>query len=274
MAAQQAQEEFASTYVAGSDDLTRTLPPGAETVVVGDNLGQGTVDSMATTMVTTMMGGEMSNTMQTEVLDGQAGLDTVSMPTTLLPVPTEYVRLLGQEDLDGLERDIGCTIKVNEPEPGSDAYSFIIYGTKEQRHACHERIEEILTDRQQTAVEYSVPPTDVLPNEALPTGMMGYDANATTYVGGDDRYYSNAPNDGEAYEDNLVASTILPIPKEYVQYLGNLDAIMAQTGCQVVLSQSGDYEDEWQVALFGDPQQRENAHKAIEDSINDALDVQ
>jgi hypothetical protein len=195
------------------------------------------------------------------VADQAEAVESVSMPTTVLPVPEEYVRMLTQEDIDALEREIGCAIKINEPEPGNDAYNFIIYGTKEQRSECHTQIEELLTRRQSEVMQAGeyIPTTDVL----------GSDAQMETDMPSDlapDGLQMQVP------DDNVVPCTVLPIPLQYLELLDNLEAIQHATNCQIKVTPPELDDQVYQLTLYGDQQSRDEAHKEIENSINDALD--
>merc|ERR1712113_369063 len=171
--------------------------------------------------------------------------------------------MLTQEDIDSLQQQIGVEIVIAEPEPGAEDWSFTLHGSEEQRETCHRSIEELLSQRQEEMLlsQGQIPPTQptVDAEATMPTTILDASAEAIS----DD-------------QSGLVPCTVLPIPYEYLRTLYNLDPIQEVTGATIKVSppESGAENGDWQLSLFGTPTQRQQAHQAIEATINDSLNPQ
>merc|ERR1719401_281121 len=190
-------------------------------------------------------------------------MPAVSPQTTVLPIPQEYVGMLQHNDIENLEQAIGVQIAISEPEPGTEDWIFTLHGSDEQRDQCHRSIEELLSQKQEEMLlqQGAIPPTQPTMDSdpQMPTTMLDAPEEAMT----DD-------------QGGLVPYTVLPIPYEYLRTLYNLDPIQEVTGATIKVSppESGAENGDWQLSLFGTPTQRQQAHQAIEATINDSLNPQ
>jgi hypothetical protein len=175
--------------------------------------------------------------------------------TTVLPIPAEYIGYLGDSDIKQLEEDLGVQIDIAEGETvggQSGEWIFTVYGNPENRDACHRAIEDLLTRRQEEA-QGVVPPT-----------MVDAGMQQTTLL---------EPGQVPLGPDDI---TVVSMPFDYLRLLYDLDAISDVTGAQVTVQEPapGDVNVDWTLTIIGTEKQRQQAHKAIQDTIESELSRQ
>mmetsp|Transcript_34503 Transcript_34503/g.77369 ORF Transcript_34503/g.77369 Transcript_34503/m.77369 type:complete len:403 (-) Transcript_34503:43-1251(-) len=65
-------------------------------------------------------------------------------PYTVLPIPDDYMRLIGS--LRDIQDICGCRIEATKPVPGGTEWEVALYGTPEARARAHELIESTITE--------------------------------------------------------------------------------------------------------------------------------